>query len=103
MKYLSFLLSLMVLILSSTTCFVEEKCSDFKQEKVSNEKQDKDDCGFECCSPFSKCSTCAGFVLNDFYFVTTRYTHKTEKESVIITQLPISDFPYSAWHPPKIS
>mgnify|MGYP007082189168 CR=1 FL=1 len=50
MKHLSFILALMVLILSTATCFTEDKCFETAQQTTDNQEQDDDNCGMACCS-----------------------------------------------------
>jgi hypothetical protein len=103
MKYLSFILALMVLVLSPAPCFMEDKCLDLAQQTTDSQEQDNDDCGMDCCSPFSKCNTCTGFVITSFYFSIANSFQLPEKKLGVITTSPISDFPYSIWHPPQIA
>lgn len=103
MKYLSFILALMVLVLSTAPCFMEDKCLDLAQQTTDSQEQDNDDCGMDCCSPFSKCNTCTGFVITTFHFSIIHTIKQPKKKLGIITVTPVSDFPFSVWHPPQLA
>lgn len=103
MKYLSSILALVVLLLSVAPCFVEDNCMDETFETANNQQQNDDDCNKNCCSPFFNCNTCAGFVVNSFHFSITHIVKQPEKKIGIATVAPISDFPYSVWHPPQLA
>ncbi|NQD72559.1 hypothetical protein HP439_17685 [Sphingobacterium shayense] len=103
MKHLSFILALMVLVLSTLPGFMEDKCFDVIHQTTNSQEQDSDDCGMECCSPFSKCNTCTGFVITSFYALTTNYVQQPKKKLGVITASAVSDFLSSIWQPPKIN
>src|SRR5690606_19548748 len=101
MKHLSFILALMVLVLSTLPGFMEDKCFDVIHQTTNSQEQDSDDCGMECCSPFSKCNTCTGFVITSFYAFTTNYVRQPKKKLGVITASAVSDFISSIWQLPK--
>ena len=103
MKHLSFILALMVLVLSTLPGFMEDKCFDVIHQTTNSQEQDSDDCGMECCSPFSKCNTCTGFVIDSFYFSTINSIQLPVKKAGAIPAPSVSDFPYSIWHPPQLA
>lgn len=82
---------------------MEDKCFDLVNQTTNSQEQDSDDCGMECCSPFSKCNTCAGFVITSFYSLAANAVQQPEKKLGVITVSPVSDFPFSVWHPPQLS
>lgn len=93
----------MVLVLSTLPSFMEDKCFDLVNQTTNSQEQDSDDCGMECCSPFSKCNTCTGFIITSFYSLIINSVQQPEKKLGVITASPVSDFPYSVWHPPQLS
>lgn len=103
MKHLSFILALMVLILSTAPCFTEDKCLETAQQTTDNQEQDDDNCGMACCSPFSKCNTCTGFVITSFYVSIIDSLQLPVKKLGAIPAPSVSDFPYSIWHPPQLA
>ena len=103
MKHLSSILALMVLVLSTLPGFMEDKCFDLVNQTTNSQEQDSDDCGMECCSPFSKCNTCTGFVITSFYALTSNYVQQPKKKLGVITASAVSVFPSSIWQPPKIN
>ncbi len=92
----------MVLVLSTTPCFAEDKCFDEISETSNSEHQNDDDCNKSCCSPFFNCNTCAGFTINTFYYSISHFVKQPEKKSNLITTTAVSDFLASIWQPPKI-
>lgn len=103
MKYLSFILALMVVVLSTTPCFAEDKCLEQTFETSNNQHQNDNDCNKSCCSPFFSCNTCAGFAINSFYFSISHTVKQPEKKLGLITTSVVSDFRSSIWQPPKIN
>src|SRR5690606_16387766 len=101
MKHLSFILALMVLVLSTAPCFMEDKCLDFTHETANGQEHDDGEC--QCCSPFSICKTCTGFILISFHSLIGHPIKTSEKKGHAIPAPPISDFPYSLWHPPQLA
>jgi len=102
MKYLSFILALMVLILSTAPCFMEDKCHDRTFQIADNQEQNEDDCDKECCSPFFTCKTCTGFVVTLLHFSIPHVVKQPEMKISRIMASPVSDFPFSVWHPPQL-
>ena len=103
MKYLSFILAFMVLILSTApSCLREDRCIKPLQQKTQNHQQGKDGCT-KCCSPFMNCNTCMGFVMNFYHFSIIHPVIQTEKKIALSFIKPILDFPYSVWHPPQLT
>lgn len=92
-----------MLVLSTAPCFMEDKCLETEQQTTSSQEQNDDDCGMACCSPFSKCNTCTGFVITSFYALTTNSAQQPEKKLSVITTSAVSDFLSSIWQPPKIN
>lgn len=91
----------MVLVLSTAPCFIEDKCLDLTEETADGQAPDNDD--YQCCSPFLSCKTCVGIVLISFHHLVEHSIKQTEKERNTIPTPPISDFPDSIWHPPKLA
>lgn len=103
MKYLSYILALLVLVLSTSPCYIEDKCLEQTCQSTGDEQQNDDDCGMTCCSPFSKCNTCIGFVVTSFYFSIIAPGHVHIIKLGALPAPTILDFPYSIWHPPQIA
>jgi hypothetical protein len=102
MKYISFILAFMVLILSIAPCFMEDNCLEQTYQTANSQEQDNDDCGKDCCSPFFSCNTCTGFVLTTFHFSVTHSVKEPQRKLGTMPTPPVSDFPFSVWHPPQL-
>ena len=74
-----------------------------EQVKAQRERlaKDEQDCNEKCCSPFFSCNTCAGFVLTTFNFSVTHSVKEPQIKIRTIAITPVSDFPFSVWHPPQ--
>ena len=92
-----------MLVLSTAPCFMEDKCLETEQQTTSSQEQNDDDCVMACCSPFSKCNTCTGFVLTNFHFSIEHSVKEPQRKLGTMPTPPISDFPYSIWHPPQLA
>jgi hypothetical protein len=103
MKCLSSILAIMVLVLSATSCFMEDKCLELTHQTTSSQEQNDNDCGMKCCSPFFSCNTCTGFAINTFHFSIINTAKQPEKKLGVTTVSPVSDFPYSIWRPPQLA
>ncbi|WP_256959426.1 hypothetical protein [Sphingobacterium sp. JB170] len=82
---------------------MEDKCFDQTHNTTVDQEQNDDDCSTECCSPFFSCTTCIGFVLTSFHFAIALSSKQPEKKLGKTTANPISNFPSSVWHPPKLA
>ena len=103
MKFISLILALMVVVLSTTPCFAEDKCLEQTFETSNNQHQNDNDCNKSCCSPFFNCNTCTGFVLTNFHFSIEHSVKEPQRKLGTMPTPPISDFPYSIWHPPQLA
>ena len=105
MKYLSLVLALGVLLLSTMPCCFEDKCLSAFAETIDS---DNDVCNTpnncsddSCCSPFLHCNTCFGFPEAQYskpLRTTTNLISCCESEYIIRNNLP--DFISSIWQPP---
>ncbi len=103
MRYLSFIMAIMVLVLSASSCFIEDKCLEQTCMSTEDQHQNDDDCGMSCCSPFSKCNTCTGFVVTSFCFSLVSPGKLQIIKLGSLSAPTILDFPYSTWHPPQLA
>lgn len=102
MKYLSFMMAIMVLVLSTIPCIMEDKCIDLTYQSTDNQQNDND-CGMECCSPFFNCHTCTGFIVTIFHYPIEYTTRLSVKKIGAELVHAISDFHLSVWHPPQFA
>ncbi|ATA90031.1 hypothetical protein ACI75Y_12865 [Capnocytophaga stomatis] len=100
MKFISLILAVYVLLLSAVPSFIEDKCM---QEHTTEQGQNEQDEDCSCCSPFFSCNTCTGFVITTFHFSIIHTIKQPKKKLGIITVIPVSDFPFSVWHPPQLA
>ncbi len=101
MKFISQLLAVYVLLLSIMPTFIEDKCIKENITDQGQSGQDEQDCNEKCCSPFFSCNTCSGFVLSTFNFSITHSLKEPQIKIRTIAISPVSDFPFSVWHPPQ--
>lgn len=100
MKFISLILAVYVLLLSAVSSFIEDKCM---QEHTTEQGQNEQDEDCSCCSPFFNCNTCTGFVLTNFHFSIEHSVKEPQRKLGTMPTPPISDFPYSIWHPPQLA
>lgn len=81
---------------------MEDRCLEQTYQIADNQQQNNDTCGMEGCSPFFSCNTCIGFVVTIFHLSVERPTKQPEKKLPTILVQPISNFPFSIWHPPQL-
>lgn len=109
MKYLSLILSVLVLLLSTMPAFIEDKClaMDSSIECVDycldDSSQSQDDCT-DCCSPFLQCNTCTGFPYSNLNnsIESTHIYNTTKKLDTYKANIP-SGFQSKIWEPPRLS
>lgn len=101
MKYLSFIVAFLVLVLSTAPCCIEDKCNKPAHQISQKQQQGDNDSCAKCCSPFMNCNTCMGFVITYFQFSTIHLVSQTENKIALCFTTPTSDFPDSLWHPPQ--
>jgi len=101
MKFLAFILALIVLGLSTGICYMEDNCYN-ELTKDQNDNQHDDQCSSDCCSPFMTCKTCVGFVITDLVFSTEKdiIIHKTNYNIVLESKTVHSCA--KIWNPPKL-
>ncbi|MHA3789008.1 DUF6660 family protein [Flavobacterium hauense] len=100
MKFLSIILSVIIMILVSTPCCSGTCQADSCKEKSSDKHKD---CG-DNCSPFYSCGSCTGFICS--YAVSVAVEVNPSYDILTpahYTILLISRFPDSIWQPPKIA
>src|SRR5690606_12711666 len=100
MKFLSVILSVMIMTLATTPCCPSAYQTDNCKEKSSKKHKDCSD----NCSPFHSCSNCSGFICS--YPPTIVVIEKILTDIVTPTNysaILIPRFPDSIWQPPKIA
>lgn len=109
MKYLSLILSVLVLLLSTMPALVEDKClvTDSNIECVDycldDSSHSQDDCT-DCCSPFLQCNTCTGFPSSNFNNgIEPNLMHNTTKKLDTYKANIPSVFQSKIWEPPRLS
>ena len=105
MKFLSCILALWVMLLSTLPCFLEDKClfqhtDDMQEDTCPNNNGTS--CT-DCCSPFLHCSTCTGFLIPKLIHspfirmvLLNDNLHSFYKERLI------PQFSSAIWQPPKL-
>ena len=105
MKFLSCILALWVVLLSTLPCFLEDEClfqhtDDMQEDTCPNNNGTS--CT-DCCSPFLHCSTCTGFLIPKLIHspfirmvLLNDNLHSFYKERLI------PQFSSAIWQPPKL-
>ncbi|MBK8847521.1 MAG: hypothetical protein IPO27_13660 [Bacteroidetes bacterium] len=101
MKFITFILALYVLTLSTVPCYVEDKCLNQDTSNRTNRNNDEQGCS-DCCSPFVSCGTCCGFTFHFTAFSLQATFLSTEKVFSNYKQTFHSQFAPSIWQPPKL-
>ena len=107
MKYLSLILSVCVLLLSTVPSFIEDKCllltSNIEQTDNCLGDTNQDKCT-DCCSPFLHCATCSGFPPYGFSnSIEVIPTYQIEKNTSFYADGFFSEFCSKIWQPPQLS
>jgi hypothetical protein len=96
MKIFAVILSLYVLALSVSFC--SDTCS-----VGDNECQtEQHDCA-DCCSPFSLCNTCVGFVTTDIVYTETHPQELSAEINMYELHIYTDIFLDGIWQPPKFA
>lgn len=106
MKYLSYILALWVLLLSTAPCFLKDECLFKCVNEIQGETCPNDDgcaCTDCCCSPFLHCNICTGCPAPQPF-------HSLFDVSIQLNDNPLSfykeklipQFSSSIWQPPKL-
>jgi hypothetical protein len=98
-KYLSFILTLYVLLLTAAPNLVEDKYFD-EQTTEQNQQGDKN-CG-DSCSPFTGCDCCHGFTIALISFSVQSFPIYSDLKTSSYHEDSFSEFFSSIWQPPKI-
>lgn len=107
MKYLSFILAICVLFLSTMPASLDDKCMSkhqVEQKDICNQECNNEDqsCS-DCCSPFLQCNTCSGFPqLKDEPFSCKPPTNIFIKNIFYVADNNNCDFISSIWQPPRV-
>ena len=105
MKYLSYILALWVLLLSTVPCFLKDECLFQSMNEAQEEACTDNDCSCTdcCCSPFLHCNTCTGCPVPRLFhsFSAVRVLLNDNLLSFYRDKL-IPQFSSSIWQPPKI-
>ncbi|MBB5647082.1 DUF6660 family protein [Pedobacter cryoconitis] len=103
MKFLTLLLSLIVLTLTIVPCCALEKDADQLSLKALQQHTQKDEDCCKDCSPFYVCGTCVGFTINNFLSPTfTIYLRPVKHDSAYLT-VELPQIPVVIWQPPQLS
>ncbi|AWH74785.1 hypothetical protein DCS32_11635 [Dokdonia sp. Dokd-P16] len=105
MKIACYLLSLIVLFLSTMPSCCEDNCDDeLLATHTDLDHTDYGDLNTEStCSPFLTCGSCAGFVILKSTFELKQIASITTKTVVVYKPTFRDSFVASIWQPPKIS
>lgn len=104
MKYLSYIVALWVLLLSTAPCFLEDKClfRCMNDEEEGARSDDGCSCA-DCCSPFLHCNTCTGcLMLRPFYVSFALEIPLNDNLLSFYKEKLIPQFSSSIWQPPKL-
>jgi hypothetical protein len=93
-KYLASILSIYILILSVSFC--PDACN-VESDECQTEQHDCTD----CCSPFSICNTCVGFVVKDIVSIATHSQEISTEINIYQLQIHTNASLDGIWQPPK--
>jgi hypothetical protein len=93
MKVLAVILSIYILALSVSIC--PDACSAETSECQTEQR--------DCCSPFSLCNTCAGFVIADITDTEIRLQELSAEMNLSEQHIYTDIFLDSIWQPPKLA
>ena len=105
MKYLSYILALWVLLLSTAPCFLKDECLFQCTDNEPGEMCHDDGCSCTdcCCSPFLHCNTCTGCPIPQlFHSPLVAIIQLNDNPLSFYKERPIPQFSSSIWQPPKI-
>lgn len=102
MRYLSLILALVVLLLSTEQTYCESMLVMDDSVSCSQDSCTDDECDNCICSPFSNCSTCFGFPEAKAYHVTEFVTILLSKNlNIFYSDCILFDFVTSILKPPR--
>lgn len=105
MKFLSCILALWVMLLSTLPCFLEDEClfqhtDDMQEDTCPNNNGTS--CT-DCCSPFLHCSTCTGFLIpKEIHSPFIRMVLLNDNLHSFYKERLIPQFSSAIWQPPKL-
>ena len=103
MKWVSYILSVYMLVLAVFPCCAFDDCPDdkIKTEQATNHENGDEDCG--TCSPFFNCEGCASgtTIVEPIYFNIISLPVKQVYTGFLSPS--ISDVHYEFWQPPKLA
>jgi hypothetical protein len=94
--YLASILSVYILVLSVSFC--PDACS-VENDECQTEQHDCRD----CCSPFSTCNTCVGFVVKDIVYIVTHLQEISTEINIYRLQIYTNAYLDRIWQPPKFA
>lgn len=102
MRYLSIILAVMVMALSTMPLFLVDKCLFCENEEQCDGDGQDDGCHCaDCCSPFMHCSTCSGCTQPKTASIGTPIPLPAQNVVYIYKVSFISGFSSSIWQPPR--
>ncbi|MEH6308732.1 MULTISPECIES: DUF6660 family protein [Olivibacter] len=104
MKWLVYLFSIYVLVLSAVPCGAEDNCcidetySLAEREKPAEERDHRSICP---CSPFFACGVCSGAVLPNAIMAVIKELSPILQQPFSYQEYPLLELPRTIWQPPK--
>jgi|UniRef100_F4C0Z2 hypothetical protein len=104
MKWLVYLFSIYVLVLSAVPCGAEDNCcidetySLAEREKPAEERNHRSVCP---CSPFFSCGVCSGAVLPNAIMAVSKELSPILQQPFSYQEYPLLELPRTIWQPPK--
>jgi len=105
-KYISLVLSMIVLMLTALPCCAFEGGEGHAHKTVETKKQLCSEHGSDCCkdcSPFYVCGTCLGFTVTTQQVTTFAIQLKRVQHNTVYIPVTVLAIPITIWQPPKLA
>lgn len=100
-KYLSILIVIMTLSLSTMPCFLYDRCLFSGMEENCTHDDDGSCADDDFCSPFMQCNTCTGFVYPQTTSLEKIFVHVNTETVFYYKEEALKSFPANVFQPPE--
>ncbi|MDR1557407.1 MAG: hypothetical protein LBS88_10325 [Tannerellaceae bacterium] len=100
MKVLSVILSIYITILS-TIAYCPDTCMAGSEIHTGHTTENSPYSCADCCSPFTRCNTCAGFTPGDSISLSSQLQEIPAEANTYLSLIYTPPFLRSVWQPPK--
>lgn len=100
-KYLSILIVIMTLSLSTMPCFLYDRCLFSGMEENCTHDDDGSCADDDFCSPFMQCNTCTGFVYPQTTSLEEIFVHVNTETVFYYKEEALKSFPANVFQPPR--